>query len=50
MAFGGVLLNVSLNLYLIPTHGAYGAAIASMITQVGTAAIQVSIELQDFSS
>jgi O-antigen/teichoic acid export membrane protein len=41
MAFGGVILNISLNIYLIPTHGAYGAAIASLITQVGTAAIQV---------
>jgi len=41
MAFGGVILNIALNLYLIPTHGAYGAAIASLITQVATAGIQV---------
>ena len=46
MAFGGVLLNVSLNLYLIPKYGAYGAAIASMITQVGTAVIQVVLSFK----
>ncbi|MDG2227587.1 MAG: polysaccharide biosynthesis C-terminal domain-containing protein [Flavobacteriales bacterium] len=46
MAFGGVLLNISLNLYLIPTKGAYGAAIASMITQVGTAVIQVILSFK----
>ena len=46
MAFGGVLLNISLNLYLIPEHGAYGAAVASMITQVGTAVIQVILSFK----
>ena len=46
MAFGGVLLNISLNVYLIPKHGAYGAAIASMITQVGTAVIQVILSFK----
>jgi len=37
----GVVLNIGLNLYLIPEKGAYGAAIASMITQGFTASLQV---------
>ena len=37
----GVVLNIGLNLYLIPKEGAYGAAIASLITQGLTALIQV---------
>lgn len=37
----GVVLNIALNLYLIPEKGAYGAAIASLITQGLTALIQV---------
>jgi len=31
----GVLANVGLNLWLIPLHGALGAAVASLITQSG---------------
>ena len=30
---GGVLLNVLLNFWLIPKHGAYGAAVATVITE-----------------
>ena len=37
----GVVINIALNFYLIPEHGAYGAAIASLITQATTALIQV---------
>ncbi len=37
----GVLLNIGLNMYLIPKEGAYGAAIASLITQGLTALIQI---------
>lgn len=29
----GLIINVSINLYLIPKHGAYGAALATVITQ-----------------
>ena len=33
LALGGVILNIILNLYLIPIYGAFGAATASLITQ-----------------
>jgi len=41
IAFAGVLLNIVLNLILIPTYKAYGAAIASLITQALTAIAQI---------
>ncbi len=41
IAFGGVVLNVVLNLILIPKYQAYGAAIASLITQGLTTIAQV---------
>jgi O-antigen/teichoic acid export membrane protein len=41
MAAGGVLLNVALNLLLIPRYQAEGAAWASLITQMATALVQV---------
>ena len=40
-AASGVFINIALNFYLIPIYGAYGAAIASLITQGITALIQV---------
>lgn len=43
MAAGGMVLNVVLNLILIPKMYAYGAAVASLITQLATAAAQVFI-------
>jgi len=43
VAVGGVVLNFSLNLYLIPEYGAIGAAKASAITQVLTAVAQIGI-------
>ena len=49
MAFGGMVLNVLLNLYLIPRHGAPGAAMASLITQVLTAAVQVFMVVRVFN-
>lgn len=45
LAFGGVILNILLNLYLIPTHGAFGAAIASLITQFITVIGQIILSL-----
>ena len=41
IAFAGVILNIILNLILIPTYKAYGAAIASVITQGLTALAQI---------
>jgi O-antigen/teichoic acid export membrane protein len=41
IAFTGVILNVILNLILIPTYKAYGAALASLITQALTAIAQI---------
>ena len=41
MALTGVILNVVLNLILIPEYKAKGAAIASMITQLSMALIQI---------
>lgn len=41
IAFAGVLLNIGLNVLLIPTHKAYGAALASVITQGITAIAQI---------
>lgn len=41
IAFAGVILNVVLNFILIPTYKAYGAAIASLVTQGLTALAQV---------
>ena len=41
MAAGGALLNVALNLLLIPRLQAEGAAWASLVTQLATAGVQV---------
>ncbi len=43
VAVGGVILNFSLNLYLIPKFGAVGAAKASAVTQVLTAVAQIGV-------
>ncbi len=43
MAAGGMLLNVVLNLILIPKYFALGSAIAAMVTQLSTAGAQVII-------
>ncbi len=41
IALCGMILNISLNYYLIPLHGALGAAIAGLITQYLAAAAQM---------
>lgn len=41
IAFAGVLLNIGLNLILIPVYKAFGAALASLITQGITAIAQL---------
>jgi len=46
IALAGVILNIGLNFYLIPTKGAYGAALASFITQGITALLQVVLSFR----
>lgn len=41
LAFAGMLLNLGLNLVLIPKYGAYGSAWASLVTQSLMAVLQV---------
>lgn len=48
IAVGGVILNVGLNLYLIPHHGALGATIATLITQAIAAAAHIAAAQQQF--
>jgi len=48
MAIGGVVLNVLLNYILIPEFKSEGAAIATLITQVSTALVQVLLVLVIF--
>ncbi len=45
MAFSGVLLNVVLNLILIPRYQAHGSAYANMTTQILTGAVQCIIAI-----
>jgi O-antigen/teichoic acid export membrane protein len=48
MATGGMLLNIGLNLWLIPSYFALGSAFASMITQLLTAMVQLGIAVRIF--
>lgn len=48
IAFAGVVLNIGLNLLLIPTYKAYGAALASLITQAATALAQIMLSYKYF--
>lgn len=43
MAFAGMVINVSLNLFLIPRYQAFGSAYASLVTQIITAGVQVAM-------
>ncbi len=45
MAFFGMVLNVILNLILIPRYQAFGSAYASLITQVSTAVTQIILAI-----
>jgi len=49
LAIGGMLLNVVLNLVLIPTYKAEGSAVASLITQVLIVVIQIMIVKKVFA-
>ena len=46
MAFAGLVLNFCLNYFLIPIYGAWGAAIATLATQLLTALIQLILAFQ----
>jgi O-antigen/teichoic acid export membrane protein len=46
MALAGFLTNIILNCILIPKYQAYGAAIASLVTQVVTAIIQMILAVR----
>ncbi len=48
MAFSGMVLNIVLNLILIPRFQAHGSAYASMITQIFTGATQLILALMIF--
>lgn len=49
IALGGVVINVGLNLFLIPAYGALGATFATLITQVFAAVAHVIIANRQFS-
>ncbi|MEP7171041.1 MAG: oligosaccharide flippase family protein [Bacteroidota bacterium] len=48
MALGGMVLNVSLNLFLIPRFNAFGAAVSSLITQFIMASTQIILTYKIF--
>jgi O-antigen/teichoic acid export membrane protein len=48
IAFSGFMLNLILNLILIPVHYAVGAAFASVVTQVMTALLQIAFAVRYF--
>lgn len=49
MAFSGMVLNITLNFILIPKYQAVGSAIASIITQIIVAIIQIYLSYKLFS-
>ena len=49
MSFGGMILNIILNLILIPKYQAFGSAIASIFTQALIAVIQIIISYKIFN-
>jgi O-antigen/teichoic acid export membrane protein len=48
ISIGGFLLNIVLNFYLIPRHGAFGAAIATLATQLFAGAAQLYCVVKRF--
>lgn len=48
IAFGSLVLNIVLNLIVIPQYGAYGAAMASLITQSFSGVFQVFFAIRIF--
>ncbi len=50
MAAGGAVLNIGLNLVLIPRYSAEGAALASLITQALMAVVQVGLAARTYKA
>ncbi len=48
IALGGMVLNVGINLFLIPGYGALGATLATLITQVVVAVAHVAVANRQF--
>ena len=48
ISIGGIIANICINLILIPSHGALGAAIATFFTQLVTAILQFSYCVLNF--
>lgn len=48
MAAGGMVLNIGLNFILIPHYFALGSAVASLVTQLLTAVVQVVVTIRIF--
>lgn len=48
IALGGMLMNVGLNLYLIPRHGALGATYATLVTQILVAVLHIAAAEKEF--
>ncbi len=48
IAFGGFVLNILLNFVLIPHYQAYGAAMATVMTQFATALVQLVVSVSLF--
>ncbi|HLP20975.1 MAG TPA: oligosaccharide flippase family protein [Chitinophagales bacterium] len=49
IALGGMVLNVSLNLFLIPEYGAFGATVATLLTQMLVAVLHVMAANRQFN-
>lgn len=49
MAFSGMVMNIMLNLVLIPIYQAFGSAIASIVTQIIVAIIQIYLSYKLFN-
>ena len=50
MAFFGMILNITLNLILIPRYQAHGSAYASLVTQIFTGTAQLILALSIFQT
>ena len=48
IALGGMLMNVSLNLFLIPSYGALGATFATLVTQLFVAIVHIAAANKQF--
>jgi peptidoglycan biosynthesis protein MviN/MurJ (putative lipid II flippase) len=49
IAMGGVVMNVGLNLYSIPAYGAFGATMATLVTQFSVAVVKINFADKQFN-